>query len=97
VKRYKFPATDKILAQLSQSGGNTLCSKIHKLITSIWNKVELLQQWKELYLFIKTMIELTVVANYRGTSLLTTTHKVLSNIFLSRLTPYADELTGDNQ
>jgi hypothetical protein len=27
--------------------GNTLCSDIHKLTNSIWNKEELPQQWKE--------------------------------------------------
>ena len=35
--------------------------------------------------------------NYRGTSLLSTTYKLLSNILLSRLTPYAEEITGDHQ
>ena len=37
--------------------------------------------------------------NYRGISLLPTTrkYKILSNILLSKLTPYADEITGDYQ
>jgi len=35
--------------------------------------------------------------NYRGTSLLSTTYKILSNILLSRLTPYAQEIIGDHQ
>jgi hypothetical protein len=35
------------LAELIQAGGSTLCSEIHKVIYSIWNKEELLQQWKE--------------------------------------------------
>jgi hypothetical protein len=35
-------------------------------------------------------------SNYRGISLLSTSYKILSNI-LSRLTPYADEITGDHQ
>jgi hypothetical protein len=30
-----------------KAGDNTLCSQIHKLINSIWNKEELLQQCKE--------------------------------------------------
>ena len=33
--------------------------------------------------------------NYRGISLLPTTYKILSNILLSRLTPYAQEIIGD--
>jgi hypothetical protein len=35
-----------VLAELIQAGGNTLCSEIHKLLNSVWNK-ELPQQWKE--------------------------------------------------
>ena len=35
--------------------------------------------------------------NYRGISLLPTTYKILSNILLSRLSPYTDEIIGDHQ
>jgi hypothetical protein len=35
--------------------------------------------------------------NYRGRSLLPTTYKILFNILLSRLIPYAEEITGDHQ
>jgi hypothetical protein len=34
---------------------------------------------------------------YRGISLLPTSYKILSNILLSRLIPYADEMIGDHQ
>jgi hypothetical protein len=36
-------------------------------------------------------------SNYRGISLLTTSYKILSNILLSRLILYADEIIGDHQ
>jgi hypothetical protein len=36
-------------------------------------------------------------ANYRGISLLPTTYKILSNILLSRLIPYAEEIIWDHQ
>ena len=39
----------------------------------------------------------TDCSNYRGISLLSTTYKILSNILLSRLTPYAKEIIGDHQ
>ena len=39
----------------------------------------------------------TDCSNYRGISLLAPTSKILSNILLSRLTPYAEEITGDHQ
>jgi len=35
--------------------------------------------------------------NYRGISLLPTTYKILSNILLSKLIPYAKEIIGDQQ
>jgi hypothetical protein len=35
--------------------------------------------------------------SYRGISLLSNTYKMLSNILLSRLTPYSEEITGDHQ
>jgi len=39
----------------------------------------------------------THCSNYRGTSLLSTTYKILSDILLSRLTPYAEEIPGNHQ
>jgi hypothetical protein len=39
----------------------------------------------------------TDCSNYRGTSLLSTTYKILSNILLSTLTPYAEDIIGDHQ
>jgi len=39
----------------------------------------------------------TDCSNYRGISLLPTTYNILSNILLSRLTPYAEEITADHQ
>jgi len=39
----------------------------------------------------------TNCTNYRGISLLPTTYKILSNILLSRLIPYAEEVIGDHQ
>jgi hypothetical protein len=43
LKSYKSPSTDQIPAELIRKGGETLCSEIHKLICSIWNKEELPQ------------------------------------------------------
>ena len=41
--------------------------------------------------------EKTECNNYRGISLLPTTYKILPNILLSRLIPYAEEIMGDYQ
>jgi hypothetical protein len=39
----------------------------------------------------------TDCSNYRGISLLSTSYKILSNVLLSRLSPYLDEITRDHQ
>jgi hypothetical protein len=38
LNRYKLPCMDQILSELIQEGANELCSDIHKLINSVWNK-----------------------------------------------------------
>jgi hypothetical protein len=99
LKRYKSPCTDQNPAELIQvGGGDTLRSEIHKLINCIWNKEELPQQWKESIIVpIYKKSDKTESSNYRGISLLSTSYKILSNILLSRLTPYVDEIIGDHQ
>jgi hypothetical protein len=47
MKSYKSQGTDQIPEKLIRAGNKILCSQIHKLICSIWNKEELPQQWKE--------------------------------------------------
>jgi hypothetical protein len=39
----------------------------------------------------------TGCSNYLGISLLSTAYKILSNILLSRLSPYTDKIIGDHQ
>jgi hypothetical protein len=98
LKRYKSPGVDQIPAELSQAGGGRLRSEIHKLIKLIWNKEELPHQWKESTVVpIHKKGDKTDCSNYRGISLLSTSYKILSNILLARLTPYADEIMGDHQ
>jgi hypothetical protein len=75
-----------------------LLSTIHKPINSIWNKEQLPDQWKESIIPpIHKKGDKTDCSNYRGISLLSTSYKMLSNILLSRLSPYVDKITGDNQ
>jgi hypothetical protein len=97
LKRHKSPGTDQIPAELIKAGGRIIRSEIHKLIVSIWNKEELPEEWKELVIVpIYKNGDKTDCSNYRGISLSSTTYKILSNILLSRLTPYAEEIIGDH-
>ena len=47
LKSHKLPGIDQILAELIKAGGRTIGLEIHKLITSIWKKEELPEEWKE--------------------------------------------------
>jgi hypothetical protein len=98
LRSYKSPGTDQILTELIKAGGETLYSEIHRLICSIRNKEELPQQWKESIIVpIYKKDDKTDCNNYRGISLLSAAYKILSNIFLARLTSYVSEVIGDHQ
>jgi hypothetical protein len=98
LKRHKSPGIDQIPADLIKAGSRTIRSEIHKLINSIWNKEELPKQWKESIIVpIYKNGDKTDCSNYQGISLLSTTYKILTNILLSRLTPYAEEIIGEHQ
>ena len=56
------------------------------------------EEWKESNIVpIYKKGDKTDCNNYRGISLLPTTNKILSNILLPGLTPYAEEIIGDHQ
>ena len=98
LKIHKSPGIDQIPAELIKAGGKTVHCEIHKLIISIWNKEELPEEWKESIIVpIYKKGDKTDSSNYWGISLLPTKYKILSNILLSRLTPHAEEITGDNE
>ena len=97
LKNHKSPGTDQIPAELIKAGGRTIRCEIYKLIISIWNKEELPDEWKESIIVpIYKKGDKTECNNYRGILLLPTTYKVLSNILLSRLIPYAVEVIGNH-
>jgi len=83
---------------LIKAGGRTIGYENHKLIISIWNKEDLLKEWKEsIVVAIYKKGDKTDCSNYRGISLLSNTYKILSNILLSRLTFGAEKILGDHQ
>jgi len=98
LKSHKSLGFDQMPAELIKVGGRTMGLEIHKLITSVWKKEKLPEEWKESIIVpIHKKGDKTDCNNYRGISLLPTTYKVLSNILLSRLIPYANEIIGDHQ
>ena len=95
LKNHKSPGIDEIPAEVIKAGGGTMCLEIHKLITSIWKKEKLPEEWKELIILpIHKKGDKKYYNNYRGISLLPTTYKILSNILLSRLVHLRRKLLG---
>ena len=98
LKGHKSSGVDQMPAELIKAGGRTICYEIHKLIISIWNKEELPEEWKEpIIVPIYKKVNKTHCSNYRGIPMLPTTYKILSNILLSRLTPYVEEIIENLQ
>ena len=97
LKRHKSPGIAQIPAELIKARGRTICSEIHKLINSIWNKEELPEEWKESIVPIYNKGDKTDCSKYKGLSFLSTMYKISSNILLSSLAPYAEEIIGDHQ
>jgi hypothetical protein len=98
LKRHKSPGIDQIPAELIKAGGRKIRSEIHKLINSRGNKEEVPEQWKEsIVVPIYKKGDKTDCSNYRCISLLSTAYKILTNILLTRLTLYAEEIIGEHQ
>ena len=95
LKNHKSPGTYQIPAELIKAGGRTIRGEIDKLIISIWNKEELRDEWKESIIVRRGIKQIVIIIGaYHYCQIRT---KFLSNILLSRLTPYAEEVTGDHQ
>jgi hypothetical protein len=86
---YKSLCSVQILAELYQAGDEILVSVIHKLITSIWNKEQLPDQWNESIIVpVHKTGDKTGCNNYPGISLLSTSYEILKNILLDRLSQH---------
>jgi sorting nexin-29 len=98
LKSYKSLGTDQIPAEFIKAGGETLYSKIHRLICSVWNKEELPQQWKgSVIVPIHKKGDKTDCNNYQGISFLSTAYKILSNNLMARFIPHVNEIIGNHQ
>jgi len=83
LKSHRSPGIDQIPAELIKAGGQTIHPVIHELISSIWNKEELPEEWKESIIVpIHKKGDKTDCNNYRGISLLPTMNKIRSSILL---------------
>jgi hypothetical protein len=98
LKGHRSSGIDQIPAELIKAGSRTICFKILKLVISIWNEEELPEEWKESIIVpVYKKDNKTDCSNYRGISLLPAMYKILSNMLLSRLTSYTEEIIGDHE
>ena len=98
LKGHKSPGIVHIPVEMFKAGGRTIGLEIHKLVTSIWKKEKLPEELKEsIIIIIHKKGDKTDWNNYRGISLLQTSYIILSNILLSKLIPFANEIIGDHQ
>jgi hypothetical protein len=98
LKKCKAPGSDQIPAELIRAGSQILLSEIHKLINPVWNKEEIPDQWKEsITVSVHKKGDKTDCNNYHGISLLSTSYNILSNILLSKLDPFMNEIIGAHQ
>ena len=94
-KVHILPGFVQTPAELIKAEGRKIRSRIHILINFIWKKDELPEEWKESIIGpIYKKGDKTNCSNYKSISLLSTTYKILYKILLSRLTPYAEKITG---
>lgn len=98
LKNHKSPGNDFIPAELLKKGGDSLVDQLYHLISNIWNREKMPEDWKEaLIIPVFKKGDRATFGNYRGISLLPSCYKVLSNIILKRIQPYAEECLGDYQ
>jgi hypothetical protein len=92
-KRYKTPGTDQIPAEFIKQD-----VVYYVLRSTNINFVSKRKNWHSsgISLILARVIKLTVVSK-EGISLPPTTYKILSNILVSGLTPYVDEIIGDQK
>ena len=98
LKKHKSPGIVQIPTELiKKQGVGQFTLEICKLINSVLNKEELPEEWKESIIVpIYKKRNKTDCCNYRGLSLSSTVFKILCDIVLSRLIPYAEEIIRDH-
>ena len=84
-------------SELTKARRRKICSKIHKLLNSIWNKEELPKEWQEsIIVLIYKAGDKKDSSNYRGISLCQLRTKCHSKPAV-KFNSIAEEVIGDQQ
>lgn len=98
MKNHKAAGEDNIIAEVLKEAGTKAEEELYDLITEIWDKEEMPDAWN---IGIITSIykkgDKRDCSNYRGIMLLNIAYKVFSNILLSKLTMYTEQIIGEYQ
>jgi hypothetical protein len=97
LKRYKAPGSDQIPAEMIQAGRNTAYWDTYNYYVDLRQRKIDSQVEGIICRTYSQRGDKTDCSNYRGMLLLSPSYNILSNIFLSRPIPYADEIIGDHQ
>jgi sorting nexin-29 len=98
LKKHKAPGMDNIRAELFKYGGNEIIKRLHTITKEIWLTEKKPTDWNLSILCpIHKKGDLMECSNYRGVSLLNTAYKILSTILFTRISPFAENITGNYQ
>ena len=98
LKNNRAPGEDGIIAEIWKLRDSNILNKIHRILTEIWIKEEIPQDWKCALIHpLHKKGDKTNPDNYRGISLLPVTYKILSKALLNRLELQVDSLIGEYQ
>lgn len=87
LKNNKSPGVDGIPGEVLKHGGDALHSRLHEIISAMWEVERVPQQWKDAKIIsiYKKKGDRAVCGNSRGISLLSIAGKILAKVLLIRL------------
>ena len=98
MKNYKAPGEDNITAEMLKNAGTRAEKELYEIISEIWDEETIPEAWNMgIISSVYKKGDKRDCANYRGITLLNIAYKVFSNILLSRLSAYAEEIIGEYQ
>lgn len=96
MKNNKAQGNDNILSEFLENGSKLISRVFYKLISLIWREEQILVSWKEgVMVPLHKKGEKMYCSNYRGIFLINTGYKVLSLIFIQRLSTCVKNQIGD--
>lgn len=98
LKNNKAPGEYAINTEILKAGGDIMVNTIHELITELWEKEVIPEDWKEaIVLPIHKKGDKLDCRNYRGISLINCVYKIFSKLLLIRLESYSNSFIEEHQ